>query len=68
MNPAFTKQTKSQKTTSKQTQTATTTAAAPTYDQIAARAFEIYLRNGCCAGQDEQNWLQAESELRQAKK
>jgi hypothetical protein len=38
---------------------------APTREQIAIRAFEIYMRNGCRPGTDEQNWLQAESELRQ---
>jgi hypothetical protein len=70
MNPAFTKTAKPQNATGKQTQTGqqfrTTTSAAPAHDQIAARAFEIYLRNGCQPCQDEQNWLQAEKELRQA--
>jgi hypothetical protein len=39
--------------------------AAPSRDQIAARAFEIYLKSGCKPGHDEKNWLQAEAELRQ---
>jgi hypothetical protein len=36
-----------------------------THEQIAKRAYEIYLRNGAVPGRDEQNWLQAEAELRQ---
>lgn len=35
----------------------------PTHDEIAQRAFEIWLRKGCPAGCDEQNWLEAEQEL-----
>jgi hypothetical protein len=35
----------------------------PTHAQIAARAFEIYMRSGCRPGQDEHNWLEAEKEL-----
>ena len=34
-----------------------------THDQIAARAYEIWLRKGRPTGQDEQNWRQAEAEL-----
>jgi hypothetical protein len=38
--------------------------AAITQEDIARRAYEIYLRQG---GQTEQNWLQAERELRSKK-
>jgi hypothetical protein len=37
--------------------------AAPTYDDIARRAFEIYEREGRQPGRDLENWLQAEIEL-----
>ncbi len=36
----------------------------PTHEEIARRAYEIYLRNGRREGQSEQNWYQAEHELR----
>jgi hypothetical protein len=39
-------------------------AAAPTHDQIAARAREIWQRNGRQAGRDQENWLEAERQLR----
>jgi hypothetical protein len=35
----------------------------PTQAQIAARAYEIYVKKGCPQGQSEANWLQAEKEL-----
>jgi hypothetical protein len=41
--------------------------AAPTSEQIAARAFAIWERKGKPAGQDAQNWAQAEAELRAGK-
>ena len=34
------------------------------HDDIAHRAYAIYMSNGCPPGQCEQNWLQAETELR----
>ena len=37
-------------------------AAAPTHEDIARRAYEIYVEKGCPQGQSEQNWLQAEQE------
>jgi hypothetical protein len=37
--------------------------AAPTHDEIAGRAYEIYVENGRQEGQCEQNWHQAEYEL-----
>ncbi|HET6932901.1 MAG TPA: DUF2934 domain-containing protein [Candidatus Acidoferrum sp.] len=35
----------------------------PTQDQIAARAYEIYLERGSTPGDPMQDWLQAEREL-----
>jgi len=39
--------------------------ATPTQEDIARRAYEIYIRQGCQEGQSEQNWKQAERELRE---
>lgn len=36
---------------------------APTHDQVAARAYEIYQERGYTAGDPMQDWLQAEREL-----
>ena len=38
--------------------------AMPTHDDIANRAYDIYLKSGRKQGQCEQNWHQAELELR----
>ena len=38
--------------------------AEPTIDQIAQRAYEIYQSRGGTDGQDMEDWLQAERELR----
>lgn len=35
------------------------------HDDIARRAYAIYLNTGCQPGQCEQNWCQAEAELRE---
>ena len=35
-----------------------------THEQIAKRAYEIYLRSGSLPGRDEENWLAAEIELK----
>ncbi len=35
----------------------------PTQDQIAARAYEIYLERGATPGDSMQDWLRAEREL-----
>lgn len=35
----------------------------PTHEEIAAHAYQIYLRNGCVEGRDLDHWLQAEKEL-----
>jgi hypothetical protein len=49
----------------KASKTSTTTAKAPpTHDEIAKRSYEIYLARGGEAGHEEQDWLQAEAELR----
>lgn len=39
-------------------------AAMPTHEDIARHAHEIYVETGCRHGQSEQNWLQAEQELK----
>ena len=36
----------------------------PTQEEIATRAFEIYVSEGCREGSDLENWLRAEGELR----
>ena len=38
--------------------------AMPTHNDIARRAYEIYVERACRQGQSEQNWLQAEQELK----
>lgn len=42
----------------------TAISAAPSTEQIGVRAYEIWLRKGRPLGQDTQNWLEAEAELR----
>ncbi|MBN1509691.1 MAG: DUF2934 domain-containing protein [Sedimentisphaerales bacterium] len=42
----------------------TTRGPAPTHEQISRRAHEIWLKKGRKSGQDEQNWLEAEAQLR----
>ncbi len=37
--------------------------AKPTYDEIALRAYHIYLERGCTPGDPMQDWLRAEMEL-----
>jgi DUF2934 family protein len=39
---------------------------APSRDDVARRAFELYCERGGQDGQDVQDWLEAERELRQA--
>ena len=41
------------------------TSSTPTHDEIAAQAYQIYLREGCAEGHDLDHWLRAEAELRQ---
>jgi hypothetical protein len=40
----------------------------PTYEQIQARAYEIFLGRGGARGDELQDWLQAESELASRRK
>ena len=35
-----------------------------THEQIALRAREVWMKRGCRPGQDEQNWLEAERQLK----
>jgi DUF2934 family protein len=35
----------------------------PSREQIACRAYEIWIQSGCVVGRDDENWLQAEREL-----
>ena len=39
--------------------------AAPSQEQIAARAKAIWMKSGCQSGRDAENWLEAERQLRQ---
>ena len=41
---------------------------APTHDEVAARAYQIYQERGYTAGDPMQDWLQAERELSAAAK
>ncbi|MGA8037325.1 MAG: DUF2934 domain-containing protein [Candidatus Acidiferrales bacterium] len=38
----------------------------PTQEEIAVRAYEIYLERGSIPGDDVSHWLEAEAELKQA--
>ena len=44
--------------------TSTRSAAAPTPEQIAVRAYEIFIARGAQDGRDQEDWYQAENELR----
>lgn len=37
--------------------------AAPSQDEVARKAYEIYLREGCPQGRDVQHWLAAEIQM-----
>ncbi len=39
--------------------------AGPTHEQIAQRAHEIWVKNGGKHGDDQQHWLEAETQLKQ---
>ena len=43
---------------------ATTKPVKITREQIAKRAHDVWVKNGCKHGQDEQNWLEAERQLK----
>ena len=40
---------------------------APSYDEIAQRAYELFQRRGREPGHDQDDWLQAERDLREKK-
>jgi Protein of unknown function (DUF2934) len=40
----------------------------PTSEEIAVRAYEIYIERGAAPGQDVDDWLQAEAELTEKQK
>ena len=43
-----------------------TPAAPPAYDDIARRAYELYQQRGAADGQEVDDWLRAEAELKDA--
>jgi len=46
---------------------ASAVSADPTHEEIAARAYELYLARGSLDGYSEEDWLLAEAELRRGK-
>jgi hypothetical protein len=54
---------KSVKAGTGKTKTASAAKAAPTYDEIAKRSYEIYLERGGEHGHAEEDWARAEAEL-----
>ncbi len=54
---------KTRTTSSAPVKKATKAKAQPTPDDIALRAYHIYLERGCTPGDPMQDWLQAEREL-----
>ena len=50
--------------TNKTPQHGLVTTTMPTHKDISKRAYEIYVKNCCKQGQSEQNWLQAEREMK----
>jgi DUF2934 family protein len=42
-------------------------AAAPTHDDIARRAYQLYLQRGSADGQEVDDWLRAEQDLREGR-
>ena len=55
------------KVKSANSKTAAVASAEPTHEEIAARAYELYLARGSLDGYSEEDWLLAEAELRRAK-
>ena len=45
-----------------------TTASAPTTDEIATRAYELFVQEGGIDGHDMEHWLRAEEELKKRTK
>ena len=64
---------KSEKVSAPKVKSASTAKAAvastsePTHEEIAARAYELYLGRGSLDGYSEEDWLLAEAELRRVK-
>ena len=56
--------TRSDKPRTSNSKKSTSGAMAISYEQIAQKAYEIWLRKGRPVGQDEQNWHEAELELK----
>ena len=54
----------STRTRKPRTTPATLIASTPDHNDIAHRAYELFLSNGAMHGRDLEHWLQAESELR----
>jgi len=40
----------------------------PTHEEIALRAYHIFLERGCTPGNEQEDWLRAEQELTQQSK
>lgn len=51
-------------TTLRPANAATAKTVKPTHDMVAQRAHALWVKNGCKHGQDEQNWLEAERQLK----
>ena len=41
--------------------------AKPSHDEVARKAYEIYMKEGCPQGRDVQHWLDAESQIHDPK-
>jgi len=54
-------------TTASTAKAAVVSSADPTHEDIAARAYELYLARGSLDGYSEEDWLLAEAELRRGK-
>jgi outer membrane protein TolC len=54
-------------TTTETNETGETLAVQPTEEEIAHRAYHIYLERGAAEGDSQDDWLQAERELTEAK-
>jgi hypothetical protein len=61
---AKTSNTSSQRIPEAQARNTATNRNGPTYEQIARRAYELFLARGGSHGHHEEDWLQAERELK----
>jgi hypothetical protein len=55
------------KVKSASSRTAASSTSEPSHEEIAARAYELYLARGSLDGYSEEDWLLAEAELRRVK-